>query len=175
MTIDTRPNANIILSDNPFADVVDNIVKILKRDLRDEYDSNSNLKYIRRLTDVLDDDVILIPKPPCITVSFMDWEEEITTIGQTNQSFVYKIMLDIYYYHCEAKNTIRDKEIRDALWEISRVLRRNSDLYGLSSMGALIKGGSVIYKKRNNALYQGGLIRLQVPLKGKERRGTTGA
>jgi len=165
-----RPNDNIIYTGNVFSDSVSNTVEILRRELIE--DPDQKLKYIRRLTDVLEDDAILIPKPPCITVYFTDWEENFSTIGQRYpQTVEYKINLNVYYYHSEINNKIRDSEIRDALWEISRIIRRNSDLNGLSSKGVFFfVSGGVTYKQRNDKMYQGGIIRLMVPVIDRERR-----
>jgi len=167
-----RPNEHIILSDNMFRDVVDNVVEVLRRELKD--DPEQNLKHIRRNTEVFDEDVILIPKPPAIAVSFSDWSEGPTTMGQRYpQTVEYEIEINVFYYHAEAKNKIRKHEIRDALWDIARILRRNSDLNGLSSKGALIRGGEIMYRSRGDKLYEGGLIRLGVQTLDQTRRGVT--
>ena len=167
-----RPNEHFVETDDPFEGAVENICEVLRRELKE--DPEQKLKYIRRNTEVLDEDVIVIPKPPVIAVEFSDWDENVSTIGQRYpQTVEYDIGIDIYYYHAEIKNKIRKKEIRKALWEIARMLRRNSDLNGLSAKGALIAGGRVIPRRRNNKLYEGGLIRLQVPVLDKTRRGVT--
>lgn len=167
-----RPNEHYVETDNPFDGAIENICEVLRRELKE--DSEQKLKYIRRNTEVLDDDVVLIPKPPVITVEFSDWDENISTMGQRHpQTVEYNIWIDIYYYHSEVKNKIRKKEIRRALWEIARLLRRNSDLNGLSSKGALIASGKPIMRRRNDKLYEGGIIRLLVPVLDRTRRGVT--
>lgn len=167
-----RPNEHIIQTGNYFSDTVENICEILRREQRE--DTEQKLKYIRRLTEVQNDDLIIIPKPPCICVAFSDWTEEVHTIGQRYPVTVeLAIEVNVFYYHSEVKDKIRKHEIRDALWEISRILRRNSDLNGLSSKGARILNGELIYRARNDKLYEGGLIRMNVPVLIKTRRGTT--
>jgi hypothetical protein len=167
----TRATPHLIETGNYFSDSVENICEILRREQRE--DTDSKLKYISRLTDVLNDDVIIIPKPPCITVSFGGWEEVIHTIGQKNVTVEYIVELNIFYYHNEVQNNIRKSEIRDALWEVSRLLRRNSDLNGLSSKGAIIHGGEIVYRARNKSVYEGGLIRMSVPILDKTRTGVS--
>jgi len=167
-----RPNEHIIQTDNYFHDSVENVCELLRREQRE--DTDQKLKYIRRLTRVENDDLIIIPKPPCICVAFSDWTEEVHTIGQRHPVTVeLAIELNVFYYHAEVKDKIRKHEIRDALWEIARILRRNSDLNGLSSKGAIIRSGELIYRARNEKLYEGGLIRLTVPILIKTRRGVT--
>ena len=172
MNSQDRPNEHIIKTGNYFSDSVQNVCEILRREQRD--DPDQKLSYIRRLTEVLDDDVIIVPKPPCIAVAFSDFTEEIHTIGQRHPVTVEVIIeLNIFYYHSEVKDKIRKAEIRDAMWEIARILRRNSDLNGLSSKGAVIRGGELIYRPRNDKIYEGALIRLGVPILTKTRRGVT--
>jgi len=159
----TRVLEHLIDTGNPFHDCVANITEILRRKIRE--DPNQELKAIRRLMDVYDDDVLLIPKPPAIAVSFADWEEEIHTIGKSPRvTAEYKVGINIFFYHSELTNNIRKSEIRDGLWEISRILRRNSSLNGLSSKGANIVQGEIMFRVRNERLYQGGIIRLAVPI-----------
>lgn len=172
MNSQDRPNEFIVKTGNYFSDAVENICEILRREQRE--DPEQKLKYIRRLTEVLSDDVIIVPKPPCIAVAFSDFTEEVHTIGQRHPITVeVTIEINVFYYHSEVKDKIRKAEIRDALWEIARILRRNSDLNGLSSKGALIRGGELIYRARNDKLYEAGLIRLGVPILIKTRRGVT--
>lgn len=167
-----RANEHYIEGDEPFDAIVKNTIEILKRELKE--DSGQKLKYLRRNIDVVEDDPMLIPKPPLIAVEWIDWNENITTMGMKYpQTVELNNGVDIYFYHSEVINKIRKKEIRGALWEIARILRRNSNLNGLSSKGALIIGGRFAYRRRNKKLYQGGLIRLQVSLLDQTRRGIT--
>lgn len=167
-----RPNEHFVETDDPFEGAVENICEVLRREIKT--DPEQKLTMIRRNVEVLNEDVILVPKPPVISVSFSDWSEFVSTIGQRYpQTVEYDIGIDIYYYHAEIKNKISKKEIRKALWEIARMLRRNSDLNGLSAKGALISSGQIVYRRRNDKLYEGGLIRLQVPVLDKTRRGVT--
>jgi hypothetical protein len=167
-----RPNEHYIECDNPFDGAIENICEVLRRELKE--DSEQKLKYIRRNTSVLSEDLVLVPKPPVISVSFSEWEENRSTIGQRYpQTVEYSIWIDIYYYYQEIKNKRAEKDVRMALWEIGRLLRRNSDFNGLSSKGALIQGGRPILRRRNDKLYEGGLIRLLVPVLDQTRRGVT--
>jgi hypothetical protein len=59
------------------------------------------------------------------------------------------------------------------MWEISRLLRRNSDLNGLSTKGALITSGEIGHRGKSNKFYTGGRIRMEVPVLFQERRGIT--
>lgn len=165
-------NEHLIQTENLFADCVLNLVEILKRKQRDK-SIEQKLSYIRRLTNVYDDELIIVPSTPCISVVFNDFEEEIHTIGNRCVTIEFKIRLEVFYYHGEVKNNIRKKEIRDALWEISRFIRENSGLNGLSSKGALIKRGTHAYRPRNNIIYEGALIDMEVPILAKTDRKTT--
>jgi len=167
-----RPNEHYVETDNPFDGAIENICEVLRRELKE--DTEQKLKYIRRNTQVTSEDLVLVPKPPVISVSFSDWEENVSTIGQRYpQTVEYSIWIEIYYYYQEIKNKRAEKDVRRALWEIGRLLRRNSDFNGLSSKGAQIHGGRPILRRRNDKLYEGGIIRLLVPVLDQTRRGVT--
>jgi hypothetical protein len=167
-----RPTENLILSGNYFKDAVDNIVKILNVEQID--DPDQELTYIRRVLDVHDYDIIKIPRTPAIAVAWQGFEETVRTIGQKHPVGVTIVnLITVYYYHDEIKDDIRKDEIRDALWEIGRILRRNSDLNGLSAEGASLEGGQIMNRIRNDIPYSGGLITMRVPVSIQTRRGVS--
>jgi len=166
------PTGHLIKTGNLFSDIVNNFVEIIKREQRE--DKGQKLKYIRRLHEVYDGDVITVPRTPCIAVSFDSWSEGARTIGQKYpQAMHIEANIVVHYYHQELNNKIKDIEIRDALWEISRILRRNSDLNGLSSKGATIEEGVLAVRVKQNKVYVGGVIHMTVPVLFEERRGVT--
>ena len=129
-----RPTEFIVKSGNYFRDAVENLVEILNREQKE--DPDQKLTYINRLIKVYDTDVILIPETPVIAVAYAGHDEEHTTIGQRQVTTRLDIKLDVFYYHQEANLELKQEEIRDALWELCRILRRNGNLNGLSSLGA---------------------------------------
>jgi hypothetical protein len=160
----------LIKSGNYFKDTVDNIVEILKREQTEDVDSE--LQYFKRVHDIYDNDVFIIPSPPAIAVAWTGFTEQVRTIGQRNPvhfTIVNKII--IYYYHEELNVNIKREDIRDALWEVARIMRRNSDLNGLSSVGATIISGQLINRVRSNNVYAGGTIEIDVPVLVEDRRG----
>jgi len=170
--VNERPTEHLILSGNSFRDVTDNIVEILKREQED--DPDQELTWIKRVHDVYDSDIIHIPQAPCIAVSWQGYQRTVKTIGQkypVREDIINDVI--IYYYHEEIKDDIKKDEIRDALWEIDRILRRNSDLNGLSAQGAAVEGGQLMNRIRAEHPYSGGLIRLRVPVSIRTRRGVT--
>ena len=166
------PTEHQIKTGNIFHDVVNNVIEILKREQRE--DKEQKLKYISRVTEIIEEDAIIIPRTPSISVAFSEWQEEARTMGQKFPvSMDVTVTLEIFYYHQELTPNIRKVEIRDALWELSRILRRNSDLNGFSTKGAKIVSGSVGNRGRANAFYAGGRIVMEVPVLFQERRGIT--
>jgi len=166
-----RPTAHLIKTGNYFADGVNNIVEILEREQRE--DTEQKLTYLNGVLKIHDEDILLIPKTPCIAVSFEGFEEIIHTIGKRQVTVETTLLINTYYYHQEISREIRKKEIRDAMWELARILRRNSDLNGLSSKGAQIPSGEVMSRLRQNGAFSGGLIRMQVPILHQSRRGVS--
>lgn len=172
MITECLPTEHQIKTGNIFADVVHNIIEILNREQRE--DKEQKLKYISRLTEIIDEDAIIIPRTPSLAVSFADWSEEARTMGQKYPvSMDVVVGVDLFYYHQEFTPKIKKDEIRDAMWEISRILRRNSDLNGFSTKGAKITRGQVGSRARANKFYVGGMIRMEVPVLFQERRGIT--
>jgi hypothetical protein len=170
MPVQDRPTEHLIKSGNYFKDAVDNIVEIIEREQKD--DTDSKLKYIKRVHKVFDHDVFRIPSLPAIAVSWVGWREQVRTIGQRSPvRFTIEVFITIYYYHGELSRNIRKEEIRDALWELARILRRNEDLNGLSSLGATITDGQMMNRMRANEGYAGGQINLVVPISVDDRRG----
>lgn len=170
--VNERPTEHLIQTGNYFKDVVDNIVEILVRE--QEEDLDQELTYIKRVHDVYDNDIIHIPEVPCIAVSWQGYQRIVKTIGQkypVREDVINDVI--VYYYHEEIKDDIRKDEIRNALWEIDRILRRNSDLNGLSTQGATVEGGQLMNRIRAEHPYSGGLIRLRVPVSIRTRRGVT--
>lgn len=166
-----RPTDHLILTGNYFADSVDNYVEILKREI--EEDPEQELDLIKRVTEVYDSDVTLIPSTPAIAVSWQGFDEVVRTIGQVNVGVTITNYLAVYYYHEEIYDEIKENEIRDALWELGRLLRRNSDVNGLSAEGATIEEGQRMNRMRNDKPYSGGLIQVRVPVQIRTRRGVS--
>jgi len=172
-----RRTENLIASGNIFRDVVDNIAEIFKRyqqgDISDP-DDDSELTYISRVTKIYRNDVIQIPETPAISIVWTSFDEKVRAIGHS-----YPVTIEItshvaiYYYHDEINVDIRKDEIRDALWEFARLLRRNADLNGLSPKGAVISNGQLMNRMRNAKPYAGGLINVDVPIDVKSRRGVS--
>jgi len=167
----TRPTEHLIETGNYFADTVDNLVEILNREQRD--DADQALTYLSGVLEIHNEDILLIPSTPCIAISFEGFDEIIHTIGKTNVTVETTIQINAYYYHQEINQRIRKNEIRDAMWELSRILRRNSDLNGLSSKGAQVSSGEVMSRLRQNGAFSGGLIKMQVPILHQTRRGVS--
>jgi len=165
-----RKTQYLINSGNCFRDVVDNIVEILRREQKEDVDSELSL--FKRVHEIYDNDVFIIPATPAIAVSWTGFTEKVRTIGQQHPvHFTIENNVTIFYYHEELNVNIRREEIRDAMWEVARVLRRNSDLNGLSSVGATINSGQLVNRVRSNNVYAGGSIELIVPVLIESRRG----
>lgn len=167
-----RPTENLLLSGNYFRDAVDNIVEILKREI--DEDLEQELDYIKRVTEVYAHDPILIPATPAIAVVWTSFQELVREIGQRYPVGVtITNFITVFYYHEQIEDEIRKDEIRDALWELARILRRNSDINGLSAEGASIEDGQLMNRVRNDVPYSGGLINMKVPVHIRTRRGVS--
>ena len=168
-----RPTENLILSGNYFKDTVDNIVEFLKREI-DSDDPNQELDWMKRVHDIYGDDVILVPSTPAIAVVWTGFTERVREIGQKYPVGVtLTSSVVVFYYHDQIEDEIRKDEIRDALWELARILRRNSDVNGLSAEGATIEDGQIVNRIRNDIPYSGGLINMSVPVHIRTRRGVS--
>lgn len=168
-----RPTEHLILSGNYFKDAVDNIVEILQREI-DEDDPEQELDWIKRVHDIHDTDILIIPSTPCIAVVWTGFEELVREIGQKYPVGVtITNFITVFYYHDQIDDEIRKDEIRDAMWELARILRRNSDVNGLSAEGASIEDGQIVNRIRNDIPYSGGLINLKVPVHIRTRRGVS--
>ena len=167
-----RPTEHLILSGDYFADSVDNIVEIIGREQIE--DSEQKLTYIKRVTEIFDYDTSQIATLPAISVSWEGFEEKVRTIGQKRTvGTTITNIIAIWYYHEEVQEEIRAKEIRSALWELDRILRRNSDVNGLSAEGATIEDGQAMQRLRGDTPYSGGLINMRVPVNIRSRRGVS--
>jgi len=169
MPIQDRPTQYLIKTGDYFDDAVANIVEIIKR--MQVTDPGQYLTWIKRVHEVYPADLLIVPETPCICVDFVDHEEEIHTIGKKNVTYELQIGIEIYYYHQQINEELREKEIRSALWELGRILRRNSFVNGLSSKGARIVSSEVLNRTRLNGVYAGGRVRYNVPVLIQEQRG----
>lgn len=171
-----RRTEHLKTTGNFFKDSVDNTVEVLRRfqrgDINDP-DPDMKLTYITKVTDVYDHDVYKIPKTPAIAVSWESYDEKIRSLGMQSVTAQIDNKLTIFYYHAELSVNIRKHEIRDALWEIARILRRNADLNGLSSQGTTVGNGQMLNRIRNGIPYAGGQLSLMVPILTKTRRGVS--
>ena len=171
-TVNERPTDNIINTGNIFADSVNNFVEILKREI--DEDPEQELDWIKKVTEVYPYDAALIPSTPAIAVSWEAFSQVVRTIGQKHPvGMTITSYIVVYYYHEAIKDEIRKEEIRDALWELNRILTRNSDANGLSAEGATVGDGQVMNRIRNDISYSGGLVNMQVPVHTRTRRGVS--
>lgn len=169
-----RPTQYLIKSPegNYYKDVVDNLVEILQRQQRD--DPDQHLTDLSGVIEVSPYDIILIPSLPHLAVSWESKNEIVHTMGKENVTVEIVNDVSVYYYLSELHERIRKDQIRDALWETERILRRNSDLNGLSSKGASIRDSVLQNRVRaRGKTYAGGRIRLSVPILIRTRRGVS--
>lgn len=168
MPIQDRNTEYLISTGNYFTDAVENIIAVIRREL--EQDSEQQFTYIARVVDIYDHDAAVIPTVPAIAVIFDGWQEKFTTIGKQNVTNRMDLLLYIRYYHEILERSTDLKDIEKALWEIARILRRNTDLNGLSPMGMKVLQGEVVVTAKWDNNYTGGVIQVEVPILIQSRR-----
>lgn len=164
-----RPTKYLIKKGNYYRDIVANIVEILRREQRK--DPDQRLTDQKRLTEVIEGDPFAVPQPPAIAVSWEEADEIPHTIGKRNVTYESTSRVTVWYYHEELNENTRKEDIRDNLWEIARLLRRNSDLNGLSPKGAHVEHVEIVNRPRLDKWYAGGKIIFVVPVLMQDRRG----
>jgi hypothetical protein len=166
-----RPTANLVKTGNYFDDAPANVCEFIKREQKE--DPEQELTLVRRLIDAVPNDLLIVPGTPMVTCSYRSHTEDPTTIGKTNVTHKLQIDLELYYYHQELNEQLDKREITKAVWELCRIIRRNSDLNGLSPMGANIVSSEVANRARVNGTFAGARILVRVPVLLQSRRATS--
>ena len=166
-----RPTANLVKTNNYFDDVPLNLCEIIRREQKE--DPEQELTLVRRLISVVPSDLLIIPGTPMVTVSFFHHTEEALTIGKTNVTHELQIDTELHYYHQELNEQLDKREITKAVWELTRIIRRNADLNGLSPKGVKIVSSDVVNRVRVNGTFAGARIVVRAPVLLQSRRATS--
>lgn len=171
MPVQDRPTEHLIKTGDYFTDSCLNLCEVIKREQKE--DPEQELTLVKRVIEVVPEDLIIIPGLPLITCSFVGHQEKATTVGKQNVTHKLQITVQVHYYHEELNEQLRKSEITQVVWELTRIIRRNSDLNGLSPLGVDIVNSLVMNRQRANGTYAGARLELVVPVILQSRRATS--
>lgn len=163
-----RATDRLIKTGNYFDDVILNMVEVIEYEIKN--DTEQKFTELHRRIKIYDTDVVTVPTVPSIAIVFKGWTEKYNTIGKRNVTTEIHCDVDIRYYQEILDKATEYRKTQKALWELSRILRRNGDLNGLSSLGLKISGGEIAARARWNSILAGGLISASVPIVIQSRR-----